>query len=105
MDAMFAKSQRDSTCSTGQSSPGRCSWCRGLWLALLAALVPVVVLAAVTITGFVVDAGEQEILVDWETASELGNLGFYVLRSETEATGYVETPAGCFPIGASDSQS
>ncbi len=94
---MFAKSQRGSMCSTGQMSSGRCAWCRGLWLALLAALVPVVVLAAVTITGFVVDAGEQEILVDWETASELGNLGFYVLRSETEATGYVRLPLDASP--------
>ena len=84
-------------CSTGQASPGRCSWSRGLWLVLFAALIPVAVLAAVTITGFVVDAGEQEILVDWETASELGNLGFYVLRSESEATGYAKLPLDASP--------
>ena len=51
-----------------------------------------VALSAVTIGGFTVEAGEQEIFVNWETASEVGNLGFYVWRSESPDTGYVKLP-------------
>jgi len=49
-------------------------------------------LAAVTIAGFEVEAGEEEIFAYWETASEIGNLGFYVWRSETHSDGYVRLP-------------
>ena len=67
-----------------------------LWLLLaLPALIPaMVVLAAVTITGFVVEAGEATIFVNWETASEIGNLGFYVLRSQSESGAYERLPLG-----------
>jgi hypothetical protein len=50
------------------------------------------VLAAVTLTDFSVAPGEQEIFVYWETASETGNLGFYVWRSQDADTGYEKLP-------------
>jgi hypothetical protein len=66
--------------------------CRALALALSASLVAATVLAVVTITGFVVEPGESEIYVNWETASEIDNLGFYVWRSQAETTGYAKLP-------------
>lgn len=59
---------------------------------LLGPLSVSLVLSAVTIAGFEVEAGEEEIFVYWETASEIGNLGFYVWRSENPDTGYVRLP-------------
>lgn len=59
---------------------------------LLAITIVAVALAAVTISGFLVEAGDDEIYVNWETASEIGNLGFYVWRSQSETTGYVKVP-------------
>jgi len=59
---------------------------------MLAIIVVVAALAAVTITGFVVEAGDDEIYVNWETASEIDNLGFYVWRSQAATTGYVKVP-------------
>jgi len=51
-----------------------------------------VVWAAVTIANFEVEAGEEEINAYWETASEIGNLGFYVWRSESHDDGYDKLP-------------
>jgi len=48
--------------------------------------------AAVTIANFEVEAGEEEINAYWETASEIGNLGFYLWRSESHDDGYVKLP-------------
>ena len=67
---------------------------KGLVLSAPIALMATVVLAVVTITGFVVEAGDNEIFVNWETASEIGNLGFYVSRSESETAGYTKLPLG-----------
>mgnify|MGYP000894384832 FL=1 len=66
---------------------------RGLLCAvLLAATVVTGAVASVSITGFLVEAGDDEIFVNWETASEIDNLGFYVWRSQSETTGYVKVP-------------
>jgi hypothetical protein len=46
----------------------------------------------VTITGFSVEAGSDAIFVRWETASEIGNLGFYVLRSQSAEGTYERLP-------------
>jgi hypothetical protein len=64
------------------------------WIAviLLLLIYALPVLAAVTLTDFSVAPGEQEIFVYWETASETGNLGFYVWRSEDADTGYEKLP-------------
>ena len=51
-------------------------------------------LAAVVIADFYVQAGDQEIYVYWETGSELGNLGFYVWRSENVNGPYEKLPLG-----------
>lgn len=59
---------------------------------MLAIIVVVVALAAVFILEFVVEAGDDEMYVNWETASEIDNLGFYVWRSQSETTGYVKVP-------------
>ncbi len=69
-----------------------------VWL-LSAALSLSSVLASVTIAGFEVEAGEQEVFVYWETASETDNLGFYVWRSENADSGYEK-----LPIGATESE-
>ncbi len=103
---------RDSTCiyQWGRRGTGaawfRAQWHRalgGLWyvlralkgwifaLSLLCVFVLPVV-AAVTLTDFSVEPGEQEIFVYWETASETGNLGFYVWRSEDAEEGYEKLP-------------
>jgi hypothetical protein len=84
------------------TSRGTCRWCnvlgrlaiRGLALVVPVGLVSAVVVAVVTITGFAVIAGSSEIYANWETASEIDNLGFYVWRSETESTGYAKLPLG-----------
>ena len=66
---------------------------KGCFLALsLLLLCAFPVLAAVTLTDFSVVPGEQEIFVYWETASETGNLGFYVWRSEEPDAGYEKLP-------------
>ncbi len=65
------------------------SWIVALFL-LFAFVLPVA--AAVTLTDFSVAPGEQEIFIYWETASETGNLGFYVWRSEETDTGYEKLP-------------
>lgn len=64
------------------------------WIVALSLLLLFVlpVAAAVTLTGFDVEPGEQEIFVYWETASETGNLGFYVWRSEEVDAGYEKLP-------------
>jgi hypothetical protein len=62
-----------------------------LFLASLAIAVSAV-WAAVTIANFEVEAGEEEINAYWETASEIGNLGFYLWRSESHDDGYVKLP-------------
>ena len=63
-----------------------------LALVVPVSLVATAALAVVTITGFVVEAGEGEIYVNWETASEIGNLGFYVWRSQSEGSEYAKVP-------------
>jgi hypothetical protein len=68
---------------------------RRLWLLALVVVLPVTVaLAAVTITGFKVEAGDGAIFVNWETASEIGNLGFHVFRSQSESGTYERLPLG-----------
>ncbi|MCJ7737483.1 MAG: hypothetical protein MUQ10_09255, partial [Anaerolineae bacterium] len=65
---------------------------RAILLALLVlgslAITVSAVWAAVTIANFEVEAGEEEINAYWETASEIGNLGFYIWRSESHGDGY-----------------
>ena len=53
--------------------------------------------AAVTIANFEVEAGEDEINAYWETASEIGNLGFYIWRSESHDDGYGKLPLDVAP--------
>lgn len=71
---------------------GRSGAASGMFLFLV--LGTSAVLAAVTIAGFSVEAGEHEIYVYWETGSELGNLGFYVWRSENIDGPYEKLPLG-----------
>jgi hypothetical protein len=61
-------------------------------LAFIMLIIPTIILSSVTIAHFEVDPGEEAIFVYWETASEVGNLGFYVWRSEEEHTGYYKLP-------------
>ena len=82
--------------SSGRDSRSGCLRAGWLWLSLGLALilVPVTVLASVSITGFTVQAGTDAIYVSWETGSEIGNLGFYVLRSQSETGTYERLPLG-----------
>ncbi|MGC9522818.1 MAG: hypothetical protein ACP5HG_13165 [Anaerolineae bacterium] len=48
--------------------------------------------AAVTISDFWVEAGADSISVYWETASEIGNLGFYLWRSQAQDDDYERLP-------------
>lgn len=64
----------------------------GLLAFILLLFVSSMVMGAVTLAHFEVVAGSQEIYVNWETASEVGNLGFYLWRSEAQATGYYKLP-------------
>ena len=61
-------------------------------LPIILLLIPTIALSAVTLVYFEVDPGDQAIFVYWETASEAGNLGFYLWRSEEEQTGYYKLP-------------
>ncbi len=51
----------------------------GLWL-----ITALIVQAAVTVTDFGASWSEERVRITWETASEVGNLGFYVWRSDNE---------------------
>jgi hypothetical protein len=63
------------------------------WLPfILCLLSPIIVIAAVTLAYFEVDPGEEAIFVYWETASEVGNLGFYLWRSEDQDAGFYKLP-------------
>jgi hypothetical protein len=64
------------------------------WLTalLMLSLTATGVWASVTFTDFEVDAGEDDVLVYWETVDEVGNLGFYVWRAVTEDAGYEKLP-------------
>jgi hypothetical protein len=63
------------------------------WLPFILCLfAPIIVISAVTLAYFEVDPGEQAIFVYWETASEVGNLGFYLWRSENQDTGFYKLP-------------
>ena len=69
----------------------------GLLLLGLLAIAVSVVWAAVTIANFEVEPGEGEINAYWETASEIGNLGFYIWRSESYDDGYDKLPLDVNP--------
>lgn len=54
--------------------------------------IPSIVLSSVTLAHFEVDPGDTEIYIYWETASEAGNLGFYLWRSENPTNGFYKLP-------------
>lgn len=64
---------------------------------VLLAVLTSVVIAAVTIADFSVEAGTDRVFVFWETGSEIGNLGFYIWRSESQNAGYQKIPIGGTP--------
>ena len=56
----------------------------------------------VTLTSFTATGGEGEVVVDWETGSELNNLGFHLYRAESEAGPYARITAAAIPgLGSS----
>ncbi len=55
---------------------------------LLLLLTAVAVYAAVTVTDYAAVWSGDAVRLTWETASEVGNLGFYVWRSESESGTY-----------------
>jgi signal peptidase I len=65
------------------------TWLTGLFMFFI---IPTIVLSSVTLAYFEVDPGEQAIFIFWETASEVGNLGFYLWRSEEQDTGFYKLP-------------
>ena len=52
-------------------------------------LAPKSALAVVTLTKFTATPGDGQILVEWETATEFDNAGFYLSRSENETSDFV----------------
>ena len=61
----------------------------------------IVVDAVVTLVYFVANPGNQQVTLEWETASEVDMLGFYVLRSTQQASGYTRISNFIFTQGSS----
>ncbi|HYN89271.1 MAG TPA: hypothetical protein VER55_12100, partial [Ardenticatenaceae bacterium] len=59
-----------------------------LFAVLLFGATAALVHASVTLERFEATPGTGQILVEWETATEPNNSGFYVLRAEQEAGEY-----------------
>ncbi len=59
-----------------------------LVLALIFILPVLMVRAAVTLVRFEAEPADTQIMIEWETASELDNAGFYVLRNQTGGTNW-----------------
>jgi len=69
----------------------RIRFCLLVWLLALCLLFPgsaMPVEAVVTLVSFTVSAGDGQVLLEWETASEIDNAGFYLHRSTAEAGEY-----------------
>ena len=62
-------------------------WLLALCLLLLGSAIPVG--AVVTLVSFTASPGDGQVLLEWETASEIDNAGFYLHRSTAEAGEYV----------------
>jgi len=57
---------------------------------------------AVTLKSFAAEAGDREVLLVWETGSELDNLGFHLYRSETASGPWQRITASLIPgLGSS----
>ncbi len=63
-------------------------WLSALLAGLLLAVYTGRVHAAVTLVSFTASAQVDFILIEWETATELNNAGFYIQRSTQSGTGY-----------------
>jgi len=59
-----------------------------VWLTLFGS--PHVVRAAVTLVSFVAYPGNQQVILEWETATEADMLGFYIVRSEQPDGNYTQ---------------
>ena len=63
-------------------------WISVLLVGLLLAVYAASVQAAVTLVGFNPSGQVDFILIEWETATELNNSGFYIQRSTQSTTGF-----------------
>jgi hypothetical protein len=84
------------TLSRLHGSAARLALATGAILVVLCILPVPRVLAAVTITSFGARFQNSQVLVTWRTASELNNLGFNILRSNTLSGTYAKI-AGVIP--------
>jgi hypothetical protein len=57
-------------------------------------------LAAVTLVSFTATGGDGQVLIEWETASEMDNIGFNLWRSTSEAGDYVRLNDSLIPSQA-----
>jgi hypothetical protein len=57
-------------------------------------------LAGVTLTSFTAVGGDGQVLLEWETASEINNIGFNLWRSTSETGSYVKLNASLIPSQA-----
>jgi len=69
-------------------------------IALIALLGASHALAAVTLASFTAAGGDGQVLLEWETASEINNIGFNLWRSTSQAGGYVRLNAWLIPSKA-----
>ena len=70
----------------------RIYFCLLVWLLALCLLLPASAMpveAVVTLVSFTASPGDGQVLLEWETASEIDNAGFYLHRSTAEAGEYV----------------
>ena len=57
-------------------------------------------LAAVTLASFTAAGGDDQVLLEWETASEVNNIGFNLWRSTNEAGSYAKLNDSLIPSQA-----
>jgi len=71
-----------------------------LWVLVLTLFgSPHVVRAAVTLVSFVAYPGNQQVILEWETATEADMLGFYIVRSEQPNGNYTRVSPFIFTQG------